>query len=55
MGGIEGTVDKLGLSAYHRVFKISNTIADLEDCRDLQSSHVGEAIQCGMLERRIDW
>ncbi|MEN8190534.1 MAG: YifB family Mg chelatase-like AAA ATPase [Thermodesulfobacteriota bacterium] len=44
---LEKSVEKLGLSArgYHRILKIARTIADMEDSRKLQMSHLAEAIQ----------
>lgn len=44
---LEISVDRLGLSArsYHRVLKLSRTIADLEAHQNITSSHVAEAIQ----------
>ncbi len=41
------SVRKLQLSArsYHRVLKLSRTIADLDSCPDIQVSHVAEALQ----------
>ena len=44
---LEISVDRLGLSArsYHRVLKLSRTIADLEAIQDIQVSHVAEAVQ----------
>lgn len=43
---LEKSVRKLGLSAraYHRILKISRTIADLDNSEKLQSKHVAEAI-----------
>lgn len=39
-------MEKWGLSvrAYHRVLKVARTIADLEACETLKTSHVGEAL-----------
>ncbi len=44
---LEKSVEKLGLSArgYHRVLKISRTIADMEPSEHIQLSHVAEAVQ----------
>ncbi len=44
---LERSVAKLGLSAraYHRILKIARTIADMEDKKDLELSHVAEAVQ----------
>ena len=43
---LEKSVDRLGLSArgYHRILKLSRTIADLDDCDGIDLSHVAEAI-----------
>jgi magnesium chelatase family protein len=43
---LEKSVNRLGLSArgYHRILKLSRTIADLEDCDEIGLSHVAEAI-----------
>lgn len=40
-------VDKMYLSArsYHRVIKLSRTIADLEEAKNIASSHIAEALQ----------
>jgi magnesium chelatase family protein len=52
---LERAVDVLGLSAraYHRILKISRTIADLEASPRIASTHVGEAIQYRTLDRNF--
>ncbi len=44
---LERSVEKLGLSAraYHRILKISRTIADMNGKDQLELSHVAEAVQ----------
>lgn len=51
---LRGAIQRLGLSAraYHRVLKIARTIADLAGDDQLDTVHVGEAVQYRTLDRR---
>ena len=46
-GLLRAAMTQLGMSArsYHRILKLSRTIADLEGARDLATHHLAEAIQ----------
>ena len=47
--------EKLGLSAraYEKVMKVSRTIADIEGTKNVEVSHVAEAIQYRALDRKM--
>ncbi|MGE5927859.1 MAG: YifB family Mg chelatase-like AAA ATPase [Gemmatimonadota bacterium] len=51
---LRAAIQRLGLSAraYHRILKISRTIADLDGAAELKAKHVSEAIQYRTLDRR---
>ena len=47
--------DSLGLSArgFHRVLKVARTIADMEACETIGTVHVGEALCCRSMDKKI--
>ena len=52
---LEGAFNKFGLSvrAHDKILKIARTIADLENCSNIKSKHVAEAIQYRSLDIKL--
>ncbi len=54
---LQAAIDNMGLSgrAYHRILKVSRTIADLEGRENIETYHLAEAIQYRSLDKRLWW
>lgn len=53
---LEQAMEKLGLShrAYHRILRVSRTIADMDQSNDIQRQHLTEALSYRRMDRRIN-
>lgn len=51
---LQAVFDRMNFSAraYHKILKVARTVADLEDCKDINSKHIAEVIQYRSLDRK---
>ncbi len=47
------TALRLSARGYHRILKVARTIADMEPCETINTTHVGEALCCRSLDKKI--